>query len=201
MAACWCPLPSHPWWYSENILSLWTDHPGRQLMVLRFRLPKSNKIDLQDFKIISLDPQSGSENLWLRKLILQLPISELPPFSASYTHFLCAKVTLEIQNYQPLSKYQPWLFQGPLSLFTGSPQAALPGLPLLRVIRVLALQSVFHTIYPEPANPRFPWRRSESRCCWRSACWRWRRLDSPTGREVTQVMMDFANAKEFTVQW
>ena len=69
-------------------------------MVLRFRLPKSNKIDLQDFKIISLDPQSGSENLWLRKLILQLPISELPPFSASYTHFLCAKVTLEIQNYQ-----------------------------------------------------------------------------------------------------
>ena len=19
MAACWCPLPSHPWWYSENI--------------------------------------------------------------------------------------------------------------------------------------------------------------------------------------
>ena len=146
MAACWCPLPSHPWWYSENILSLWTDHPGRQLMVLRFRLPKSIKIDLQDFKIISLDPQSGSENLWLRKLILQLPISELPPFSASYTHFLCAKVTLEIQNCQPLSKYQPWLFQGPLSLFTGSPQAALPGLPLLRVIRVLALQSVFHTI-------------------------------------------------------
>ena len=104
MAACWCPLPSHPWWYSENILSLWIDHHGRQLMVLRFRLPKSIKIDLQDFKIISLDPQSGSENLWLGKLILQLPISELPPFSASYTHFLCAKVTLEIQNYQPLSK-------------------------------------------------------------------------------------------------
>ena len=29
------------------------------------------------------------------------------------------------------------MFQGPLSLFAGSPQASLPGLPLLRVIRVL----------------------------------------------------------------
>ena len=134
-------------------------------MVLRFRLQKSIKIDLQDFKIISLDPQSGSENLWLRKLILQLPISELPPFSASYTHFLCAKVTLEIQNYQPLSKMIkiPTLIVSGASepvhrLTTGSSARAAftsrnqgPNIAInlshnILNIRVLTLQLIFHTI-------------------------------------------------------
>ena len=39
------------------------------------------------------------------------------------------------------NRYEMSIFQGPLSLFAGSPQTSLPGLPLLRVIRV---QRIFH---------------------------------------------------------
>ena len=46
---------------------------------------------------------------------------------------------------------------------------------------------------------RCPCWQFESPCSLRSASWRWRRHVSPRGREVTQVMVNFANAKEFPV--
>ena len=46
---------------------------------------------------------------------------------------------------------------------------------------------------------RCPCWQFEYPCSLRSASWRWRRRASPRGREVTQVMVNFANAKEFPV--